>query len=409
MKIFLTIVSLTIVFYTSAQRCGTPEYLHNHAVNKNITQRTATEKAGNRDTLKDEVIIIPVVVHVLYNTSEQNISDAQILSQINSLNQDYRRQNADASNTPEPFKKVAADVRIQFCLAKVDPQGYYTTGIVRKYTKVDFFQNDDKMKFSSQGGDDAWDATKYLNLWVCNLFNLTLGYGVLPGSPLEKDGVVIKYNVFGTVGNLVAPYNKGRTATHEIGHWLGLKHLWGDSSCGDDGIADTPPQQAGNYGCSSFPHLSQCSINSYGDMFMNYMDFSNDACMNLFTQGQKAEMRSLFALGGPRNSFLNSTVCDSSNAEAGPLPKPVDSALKITIYPNPFNNVIHVTANHDKDVVGKVLKLYSITGQLYLTQSIQSANTVVNVNTLPSGIYILKIQGKNDEHVYKVVKAGGQW
>lgn len=273
---------------------------------------------------------------------------------------------------------------------------------------MEFFQNDDKMKFSSQGGDDAWDATKYLNLWVCNLFNLTLGYGVLPGSPLEKDGVVIKYNVFGTVGNLLAPYNKGRTATHEIGHWLGLKHLWGDSSCGDDGIADTPPQQAGNYGCSSFPHLSQCSINSYGDMFMNYMDFSNDACMNLFTQGQKAEMRSLFASGGLRNSFLNSTVCDSSNAEAGPLPKPIDSVLKITIYPNPFNNVIYVTANQDKDIVGKVLKLYSITGKLYLKQTIESANTVVNVNNLPSGIYILKIQGKNDEHVYKVVKVGGQ-
>lgn len=404
MKIFFTIVSLTIVFYASAQRCGTAEYLQNHPVNNHISQRTVSVKAGSRDTLKDEVIIIPVVVHVLYNTAVQNISDEQILSQITSLNKDYRRENADAANTPEPFKKVAADVRIQFCLAKVDPKGYYTTGIVRKYTRVEYFLNDDKMKFSAQGGDDAWDATKYLNLWVCNLFNLTLGYGVLPGSPLEKDGVVIKYNVFGTVGNLVAPYNKGRTATHEIGHWLGLKHLWGDSSCGTDSIADTPPQQAANYGCSSFPHLSQCSINSYGDMFMNFMDFSDDACMNLFTQGQKTKMRSLFALGGYRNSFLNSTGCDSSNAEAGPLPKPVDSELKITIYPNPFKNIVHITANQDKEIVGKVLKLYGVTGKLYLKQPIESTNTSVNVNNLPSGIYILKIQGKNEEQVYKVVK-----
>ena len=404
MKILLTIVSLTIVFYTSAQRCGTPEYLQTHPATKNITHRNEALKVGNRDTLKDEVIIIPVVVHVLYNNAAQNISDEQIISQINSLNKDYRRQNADTANTPEPFKKVAADVRIQFCLAKVDPQGYFTTGIVRKYTKKEFFENDDKMNFSSQGGDDAWDATKYLNLWVCNLFNLTLGYGVLPGSPLEKDGVVIKYNVFGTVGNLVAPYNKGRTATHEIGHWLGLKHLWGDSVCGDDSIADTPPQQAGNYGCSSFPHLSQCSINNYGDMFMNYMDFSDDACMNLFTQGQKTKMRSLFALGGLRNSFLNSPACDSSNVEAAPLPAPVDSGLKITIYPNPFNNAVHIAANQDKDIVGKVLKLYSITGKLYLAQTIQSANTILNVNNLTSGVYILKIQGKNEEHVYKLVK-----
>ncbi|MGN6533102.1 MAG: M43 family zinc metalloprotease, partial [Ginsengibacter sp.] len=399
--------SLTIVFYTSGQRCGTPEYVQNHPVNKYISQRTVSQKVASRDTLKDEVIIIPVVVHVLYNTPDQNISDAQIISQINSLNNDYRRLNADAVNTPAPFQNVAADVRIQFCLAKVDPNGYATSGIVRKYTKQKDFLNDDAVKFSSTGGDDAWDATKYLNLWVCNLFNLTLGYGVLPGSPLEKDGVVIKYNVFGTVGNVVAPYNKGRTATHEIGHWLGLKHLWGDSFCGDDSIADTPPQQAGNYGCSSFPHLSQCSVNSYGDMFMNYMDFSDDACMNMFTLGQKTKMRSLFALGGPRNSFLNSIVCDSSNAEAGPLPKPVDSELKITIYPNPFNNVIHVTTNQDKDVVGKVLKLYSITGKLYLTQTIETSNTIIKVNNLSSGMYILKIQGKNEEHVSKVIKQAG--
>ncbi len=408
MKIFLTIVSLTIVFYTSAQRCGTPEYLQNHRINNQVAQRTTAIKGNSRDTLKDEVIIIPVVVHVLYNTPDQDISDAQIISQINSLNKDYRRLNADAVNTPVPFQKVAADVRIQFCLAKVDPNGYATSGIIRKYTKQKDFLNDDAVKFSSKGGDDAWDATRYLNLWVCNLFNRSLGYGLLPGTPLEKDGVVIKYNVFGTVGNLAAIYNKGRTATHEIGHWLGLKHPWNDTECGDDSIADTPPQQSGNYGCPSFPHLSSCSINNYGDMFMNFMDYTDDACMNLFTQGQKAQMRSLFALGGPRNSFLNSTACDSSNAQGGPLPKPVDSELKITIYPNPFNNIIHVTTNQDKDILGKVLKLYSITGKLHLTQTIQSANTVVNVNNLPSGIYILKIQGKNEEHVYKVVKVNGE-
>jgi hypothetical protein len=159
MKFFFTIVSLTIAFYTSAQRCGTPEYIQSHPAKRNITQRTESQKVSSRDTLTDEVIIIPVVVHVLYNTAAQNISDEQILSQINSLNKDFRRQNADTANTPEPFKKVAADVRIQFCLAKVNPQGYSTTGIVRKYTKKEFFENDDKMKFSAQGGDDACKQT----------------------------------------------------------------------------------------------------------------------------------------------------------------------------------------------------------------------------------------------------------
>lgn len=405
MKIFFTIVCSTFVLYSSAQRCGTVEYLNTHPLNKYTFQRTETPTTANRDTLKDEVIVIPVVVHVLYNTSDQNISDQQVLSQIVSLNNDYRRQNADTINTPLPFKNVAADTRIQFCLAKVDPKGRYTTGIIHKFTNVTQFLADDQMKFSAKGGDDAWDASKYLNLWVCNLFGRTLGYAVLPGSPAEKDGVVIKYTAFGTIGTAAAPYNKGRTATHEIGHWLGLKHLWGDSTCGDDGIADTPPQEAGNMNCPSFPHISSCSINSYGDMFMNYMDLTNDACMNMFTQGQKAEMRSLFALGNPRNSLLNSIVCDSSNAEGGPLPKDSPaSALKVIIYPNPFDNIINIASNKDSGFVGKTMNLYSVTGKLVLTKNIQFQNTILNVDGLPSGVYILKIEGKKGGMVYKLIK-----
>lgn len=405
MKFFYTIVCSTFVLYASAQRCGTTDYIKNHPINKYTVARTETVTTVSRDTLKDEVIIIPVVVHVLYNTNDQNISDAQVLSQITSLNNDYRRHNADTVNTPLPFRKVAADTRIQFCLAKVDPKGRYTTGIIHKFTTVTQFLADDQMKFSSQGGDDAWDATKYLNLWVCNLFGRTLGYAVLPGSPAEKDGVVIKYTAFGSIGTAVAPYNKGRTATHEIGHWLGLKHLWGDSTCGDDGIADTPPQEGSNSNCPSFPHLSSCSINSYGDMFMDYMDFTDDACMNMFTQGQKAEMRSLFALGKPRNSFLNSNVCDSSNAEGGPLPKDSQSAsLKVIIYPNPFDNIINIASNKDSGFVGKTMHLYDITGKLVLSKNIESQNTILNVTGLPAGIYILKIEGKNGGMVYKLIK-----
>jgi hypothetical protein len=340
MKIIFTLLSFFIVYGISAQRCATAEYSKDHPINSLNMLRGSGDTTASRDTLRDEVITIPVVVHILYNTDAQNISDEQVLSQIKVLNQDYRRKNSDTVNTPDVFKSVAADTRIQFCLAKVDPQGRPTTGIIRKYTKEGQFLADDAMKFSSKGGDDAWDATHYLNLWVCNLFGRTLGYAVLPGSPAEKDGVVIKYDVFGTIGNISTQYNKGRTATHEIGHWLGLKHLWGDSLCGDDGIDDTPPQETSNSYCPVFPHLSSCSINSYGDMFMNFMDFTDDGCMNLFTQGQKAEMRSLFALGGPRNSFLNSIACDSSSAiEAGPLPEePKQPELKITVYPNPFNS-----------------------------------------------------------------------
>jgi len=411
MKLIFTLLCLSIVCGLSAQRCATSQYIIDYPVISNIALRTASTNTSGRDTLPNEVIVVPVVVHILYNSNNQNISDQQVMSQLISLNNDFRRLNADTVNTPVPFKSVAADIRIQFCLAKVDPQGNLTTGIIHKYTSEAQFLADDAMKFSSKGGDDAWDATRYLNIWVCNLFGQTLGYAVMPGGPLQNDGVVITYSAFGTVGNVIAPYNKGRTTTHEIGHWLGLRHLWGDAFCGDDGIADTPPQETSNSFCPTFPHLSSCSINSYGDMFMDYMDFTDDGCMNMFTHDQKAEMRGLFALGNVRNSFLNSTVCDSSNAETGPLPTEPATAtnLKITAYPNPFNNIVTIASNNEDAVLGKVLRLYNIEGKLFLTQIIQSQNTVLDLSKFPSGIYILKVESTTGSFVYKLIKQSSEY
>ena len=405
MKFFFILFTISFSLGANAQRCLTPEYSQKNPEINSVVRRTATINTAKRALLKNEVIQIPVVVHVLYNNSKQNISDEQVISQIISLNNDFRRQNADTANTPTVFKKLAADTRIQFCLAKVDPKGKYTTGVIRKYTTQSQFLADDAMKFNAQGGDDAWDASRYLNIWVCNLFGRTLGYAVLPGSPAEKDGVVIQYSAFGTTGNVVAPFNKGRTATHEIGHWLGLQHLWGDTDCGDDGIADTPPQQGSNSGCPSFPHLSSCSNSASGDMFMNYMDFTNDACMNMFTINQKEKMRSLFDEGGARNSFLGSIECDSANAEAAPIPKET-RILKISLFPNPAINIVNINFNIDYEVVGRVLKLYDASGKLCLTQIIQSENTILNISHLTPGMYILRIEGESGPHIYKIMKIG---
>ncbi len=407
MKIGFTLFVLCFAVYTSAQRCGTEEYLKRNKVSYTQTPLTLLSATSDRDTLNNEVIVIPVVIHVLYNNAAQNISDAQVLSQVAALNADYRRLNADAEKTPIPFQKLAADTRIVFCLAKVDPNGRYTSGIVRKYTREQFWLSDDGMKFSAKGGDDAWDSKKYLNIWVCNLFGRTLGYGVLPGGPANKDGVVIQYNVFGTTGTLNTEFNKGRTATHEIGHWLGLKHLWGDGQCGDDGVSDTPPQQANNSYCPSFPHTSSCSINSYGDMFMNYMDFTDDVCMNMFTAGQKNLMRGMFASGSPRNSFLTANVCDSSLAQGGPLP--VDSIaesgrINISVYPNPFTTEVVVKSENLDDLVGKKIKLFDVTGKLFVSQVLQSQKTIIPLSSLPAGIYFIKIEGLKSSGVYKIVK-----
>jgi Secretion system C-terminal sorting domain/Pregnancy-associated plasma protein-A len=404
-KVIIIFICWCFVLNTNAQRCGTTEYIQQYG--SAFTSVAASRNAGTdgRDTLQNEVIVIPVVVHVLYHNSIQNISDEQVLSQLTVLNNDYRRLNADTVNTPGPFKKMAADTRIVFCLAKVDPNGRYTPGIIHKYTKEELFLSDDEMKFSSGGGDDAWDSKKYLNIWVCSLFGRTLGYGVLPGGAANRDGVVIQYAVFGTTGAVTAPFDKGRTTTHEVGHWLGLRHLWGDVLCGDDGIADTPPQQASNSNCPSFPHTSSCSDNSYGDMFMDYMDFTDDACMNMFTQGQKSEMRSMFALGGPRNSFLNSSVCDSSLAQGGPLPEDsITSNSDISVYPNPFSYQVTISYKNKVDIPGKTAKIYDVTGKLFSVQILTSQKTSIALNNLPNGMYFLKIEGGNNPAVFKLIK-----
>ncbi len=262
------------------------------------------------------VITIPVVVHIVYRTSAENLSDAQVQSQIAVLNEDFRRLNANAANTPSLFQSVAADAEIQFCLATRDPLGNSTNGITRtQTTKTSFSVYTDDVKYSSQGGKDAWPTDQYLNIWVCNLGSNILGYAQFPnGGPSATDGVVIDYRYFGRGGSAQAPFNGGRTATHEVGHWLNLRHIWGDAQCGDDYVNDTPVQQGPNYGCPTFPKPS-CSNTS--DMFMNYMDYTDDACMNLFTQGQKTRMRAVLAPNGFRAGLLTSQGCSAPGGCSG--------------------------------------------------------------------------------------------
>jgi hypothetical protein len=257
------------------------------------------------------VVRIPVVVHVLYRTSTENISDAQIQSQITVLNKDFRRTNTDRTTQ----WSQAADSEIEFCLATRDPNGNATTGITRTATTVTSFSTNDAMKYSNQGGKSAWPTDKYLNIWVCNLGGGILGYAQFPGGGYyATDGVVIGHNYFGTTGTATAPFNKGRTATHEVGHWLNLRHIWGDGPCGtDDFVSDTPESDAANYGCAT-GHVSCGSV----DMVQNYMDYSDDACMNLFTLGQKNRMQALFATGGFRVGLLSSQGCSSSGGGTTP-------------------------------------------------------------------------------------------
>lgn len=396
--------------------CGTimPSGTSAFSTNTVVTNGISTTNGYSRDTVSNEVINIPVIVHVIYKAGVENISDAQIISQIKVLNEDYRLRNATAANIPAAFKSLAADVRLNFCLAKVDPTGHSISGIVRKKTSKDFFL-DEGMKYTAQDGDDAWDCKKYLNIWVCHIFGTSLGFATVPGGPADKDGVVINYDVFGTTGTVRGEFNLGRTATHEIGHWLGLKHLWGDTDCGSDDVDDTPRQRFPNYYCPTFPHATSCSPNANGDMFMNFMDFSDDACMSMFSQGQKMKMRALFAIGGNRNSFLNSFACDASLATAGPLPqdtavvvatpaKNVMPPVSINIYPNPTTNMINISADENVDLNGQTIHLISTTGRIVMQQKLSSGRTQINVSSLSAGIYILQLGEGVNKKTFKLIK-----
>lgn len=398
MKFALLFLGLCSALGVSAQRCIVKE-------NPPVMELQRGLKSFVRDTLPNEVIVIPVVIHVLYNNAAQNISVEQIQSQLLALNLDFRRRNADTANTPAPFKSVAGDARIAFCLAKQDPDGKPTTGIVRKYTRETEFFADDKMKSSKTGGDEPWDPSKYLNIWVCNLFGRTLGYASMPGGDPALDGVVIQAHYFGNEKFAIPPFNKGRTLTHEMGHWLGLKHLWGDKDCGSDDVDDTPPQKSSNSGCNTFPKKSDCSINDNGDMFMNFMDFSNDACMNLFTVGQVRKMRSLFARGGFRNSFLISDKCNPSGIEEGEEVPTTGDVL--TVYPNPVTNRLYIKGRSFNDINGKQIKLYNIQGKLILSKPLQAQLTTINTESLPAGIYLVIFENMGTRKIFKVIKTAG--
>ena len=277
-----------------------PQYARNR---DQIEDHARRYESGEESPQRSGITRIPVVVHVVWNTAAQNISDAQIASQIDVLNRDFRRTNADFSITPAPFLPLATDARIEFFLATTTPTGAPSTGIERRQTTVTGFSDNDAVKSTASGGMDAWPSANYLNIWVCPLGGGLLGYAQFPGGPANTDGVVILQSAFGTSGTAAPPFNLGRTATHEIGHWLNLNHIWGDDGTGcsgTDNVADTPNQGGPNFGAPPFPHLS-CSNGPNGDMFMNYMDYVDDRAMVMFTAGQVARMQA--CLDGVRSAI----------------------------------------------------------------------------------------------------------
>jgi hypothetical protein len=324
----------------------------------------------------------------LYHTPGEKISDARIIQQIEMLNKCFRRKNADTANTPAVFKPLAADCEIEFRLAKSDPRKRSTTGIVKKYTPVTSWTFDDKMKSSAEMGDDAWDPKSYLNIWVCNLTDFA-GYSSIVGGPENLDGLVIGFPVFG-------PDQK--TIVHEAGHWLNLKHLWGDDNCGDDEVSDTPKQAGYTPGCPTGIRIT-CGNGPTGDMYSNYMDFTSDECINLFTLGQKARMKAMFAVGGPRNSLLSSKGLNAPLIFEIPVPEEDPRWLEPKLFPVPATAQLTLDLSYDIRWVGKNIQVTNLQGQTLMVVAITSKLQQIDISRLHPGMYFLAAKKGDGESI----------
>ena len=348
------------------------------------------------------VVTIPVVIHIIHDGeaigSGTNISDAQAINQITRLNEDFRKMNADTLDATHPFYGLQADTEIEFCLANIDPDGNPTTGITRYdggFSAWDEAGVDEIIKPAT-----IWNPDEYMNIWSIEIDDPLSpgldGWGTFPTSTSDTtDGIVVKYDVFGDFGG-----DKSIVATHEVGHYLNLNHIWGDNepNCGDDLVNDTPAAAASNEFCPTFPHNanSACGTDANGEMFMNYMDYSDPECTVMFTPGQKARM--LATLNTSRASLLTSGKCDGTTGLN-------DNILesKLAIYPNPNTGKFTIELN---DIVSNKINIqvFNYAGAVVRDfQEAQNATYQIDLSELSVGIYFVHVNVDNQSISKKVI------
>lgn len=417
-------LSATLLYAQKAEKCQTMTQYHKHVVKNSqliekrkeielFTKNWANAENSQKRNARN-IITIPVVVHVIHAGEAvgtgTNISDAQVYSQIDILNEDFRLLNADSLEIGHPFWVDAADSQIEFCLAQRDDGGFPTNGINRinglaefgyeSWWDIDEF--DTEVKPFTQ-----WNPLSYLNIWVMSFDPdgdeaTTLGYATFPDEHgLENDGIVVRYEAFGDEGAAGTggfdANHLGRTVTHEVGHYFNLLHIWGDDACGNDLVADTPPQEAENIGCPIFPYnnFNSCGSDENGEMHMNYMDYSDDGCMNMFTLGQADRMNA--ALFGPRESLLNSVACQTSVSV-----KEKNNKTALRVFPNPADDKFIIQFN--MHIESANIKLVDMAGKTVIHKSINNASEwSLDVSTFESGMYFLKTEINNNTITTKVL------
>ncbi len=371
--------------------------------------------------------MIPVIFHVIHSGEPagfgKNISQAQILSQMDVNNKDFRGWNSDIGNIPSVWKSLAGDMAINFCMAAKDPSGNTLAepGIERinrsskgwPLSPYDIQWIDTVMKPAT-----IWDPNKYLNIWITqpydvnNTSTIIEGYAAFPpGSSLQglngpfgsntTDGVVLRHTATGTVGSAQAPSNKGRTASHEIGHWMGLRHIWGDGTCQSDYVSDTQVACDMNFGCPTFPYVSCCANGPNGDMFMNYMDYTDDACRVMFTKGQATRGITAMTSSPMRINLTQSTVQCGYGVSVSEL----TLSQRISIYPNPSSGLINIdiALENATEVTIRVMNVLGEEVKKLELGSVEAQSLRIDLSGQSNGVYFVETSAGDKKASEKVV------
>lgn len=354
-----------------------------------VDQSRASRQQSEARTydIDNEVLVIPVVFHIVYGSSEQNISDEQIMSQLEVINEDFSATNADAADVIQEFRAVTGNPRLKFTLA--DDHG--VRGITRTQTLHGPFFNDD-LHSTTKGGKDAWDTNLFLNVWIADLGNQFFGYGTPPGTPPFRDGAAIHFEYVGRGGSAASPFDLGRTLTHELGHWMGLQHVWGDGGCNSsDNIDDTPVQDNPVNGCD----LERVSCGTKS-MTQNFMNSSDDHCMNLFTIQQSIAMRETLMSSRPQvysRDQLMTGIAEQKEFINSIYPNPLKDQQFITIE---LNNVISSPAELSiTDISGNIIKTKALGPGIYQYE--------VGMSGVASGMYLVFVKSRGRTYKNKII------